>query len=112
MRGVKHITSGVSLVAVTLWFCLTTASTVWAAGDSGHAVVENTGQILLADATQDQHGAEAKSGEYPVVGDVTHPIEEHEVEGEHGEAYAGSLSSEKLWDLFFRILNFAVLVFL
>jgi len=110
MRGVKHITSGATLLAA-LWFCLT-ASAVGAAGDNGHAAAESTGQILLADATSAEHGAKAEMGEHPVVGDVTHPVEEHGAEGDHGDAHGGSLSSEKLWDLFFRILNFAVLVFL
>ncbi len=59
MRGVKHITSGLTLVAVALLLCLA-VTTAWAAGG--------------------------------------------------GEG--GSLSSEKLWDLFFRILNFAVLIFI
>ncbi len=87
MRGVKHITSGLILVAVTLCFCLA-VSTVWAAGGDGHAA---------ADAGS--HAVEAAHGAADAHGDA------------HGDGHhSSSLSSEKLWDLFFRVLNFAVLV--
>ncbi len=92
MRGVKHITSGLILVAVALWFSLA-VSTAWAASDAGHTPAEDAGHAVEADilhTAADEHGAEAG----------------------HGDAHGGSLSSEKLWDLFFRILNFAVLVFI
>jgi len=89
MRGVKHITSGLILVAVALCFSLAVA-TAWAASDNGHAAAEDTGHTVAADIT-------------------------HTAAAEHGEADAhggGSLRPEKLWDLFFRVLNFAVLIFI
>lgn len=89
MRGVKHITSGLILVAVALCFSLAVA-TAWAASDNGHAAAEDTGHTVAADIT---HTAAA----------------EHGGEDAHG---GGSLSSDKLWDLFYRVLNFAVLVFI
>ncbi len=85
-RGVKQVTSVVLLVAVALWFSLA-VSTVWASGGeqaAGHAVAEAT------HAVEDSHAA---------------------AEGSHAAA-AGSLAPKKLWDLFYRILNFAVLIFI
>jgi F-type H+-transporting ATPase subunit b len=89
MRGVKHITSGVILVAVALWFSLSVSS-VWAAGGDSHAAAESTGHAVAdtAQAVEDGHDAAAET---------------------HG---GGSLAPKKLWDLLFRILNFAVLVFI
>lgn len=90
MRGVKHITSGLILVAVALWFSLT-VTTVWAAGDSDtHAAADSAGHAV-AEAT---HAAEG----------------DHAAEGEHGEAHGGSLSAEKLKDLGWRVVNFIALM--
>ncbi len=85
-RGVKQVTSVVLLVAVALWFSLA-VGTVWASGGgeaTGHAVAEAT------HAVADTHEA---------------------AEGSHGAA-GGSLAPKKLWDLFYRVLNFAVLIFI
>lgn len=92
MRGVKHITSGLILVAVALWFSLA-VTTVWASDDAGHAAAESTGHAVAADTThavEDGHAAEAG-------------------EGGHGAA-GGSLSAAKLKDLFWRVVNFAALM--
>ncbi len=93
MRGVKHITSGLILVAVALWFSLA-VTTVWASGDAGHAAAESTGHAVAADAT--------------------HAVEDgNAATAEHGDAHGGgSLAPKKLWDLFYRVMNFAVLVFI
>ena len=91
MRGVKHITSGLILVTVALWFSLAVC-TAWASDDAGHAAAENAGHAVAADAT--------------------HAVEDgHAAEAGHGDTHGGgSLSSEKLWDLFWRVLNFAALM--
>ena len=83
MRGVKHITNGLILIAVALWFSLA-VSTAWASGDAGHAVAAET-----THAAEDGHAAEAEHGDG------------------HGE---GSLSAAKLKDLFWRVVNFAALM--
>ncbi|MDJ0623663.1 MAG: F0F1 ATP synthase subunit B [Desulfocapsaceae bacterium] len=93
MRGVKHITSGLILVAVALLFSLAVA-TAWAASDTGHGAADSAGHAAASEST---HGAD----------------DGHAAEGDHGDGHHGdSLRPEKLWDLFFRVLNFAVLVFL
>ena len=93
MRGVKHITSGLVLVAVALCISLAVA-TAWAAGGGDtHAAAESAGHAAVEAA----HGAADGHGE---------------AAGGHGEAHGGSLSSEKLWDLLYRVLNFAVLIFI
>lgn len=81
MRGVKHITSGV-VVAVALCFCLAVGA-AWASSDAGHAAADAAGNAV-AEAT-------------------------HAAEGSHGEA-GGSLSADKLKDLFWRVVNFAALM--
>ncbi len=92
MRGVKHITSGLFLVAVALCFSLSVGN-VWAVSGDSHAAAESAG-----------HGVASAA---PAVEDG------HAVEGATAEAHGGgSLAPDKLWDLFFRILNFAVLVFI
>lgn len=85
MRGVKHITSGLVLVAVALWFSLA-VSTVWAAGGGDtHAAADSAGHAV-AEAT---HGAE----------------------GGHGDGHhESSLSPKKLKDLGWRIVNFIALM--
>lgn len=94
MRGVKHITSGLILVAVALCFSLA-VSAAWASGDAGHAAAESA-EHAVVDATHaadDGHAVEAGDG--------------HGAEGAHA---AGSLSAEKLKELFWRFVNFAALM--
>ncbi len=91
MRGVKHITSGLILVAVALWFSLA-VSTVWAAGGG------------------DTHAAADSAGH--AVAEATHAADDaHAAEGDHGDAHHGnSLSAEKLKELGWRIINFIALM--
>ncbi|MBM9605114.1 F0F1 ATP synthase subunit B family protein [Desulfopila inferna] len=92
MRGVKHITSGLFLVAVALCFSLSVGN-VWAVSGDSHAAVESAGHGVASTALAVEDG--------------------HAAEGATTEAHGGgSLAPDKLWDLFFRILNFAVLVFI
>ena len=99
MRGVKHITSGLVLVAVALWFSLAVC-TAWAAGGGDtHAAAESTGKAV-AEATHgaaDAHGAAVEEGHGAA-------------EAGHGEAHGGSLSAAKLKDLGWRIVNFIALM--
>lgn len=91
MRGVKHITSGASgiVAAVALCFCLA-VGTAWASSsDTGHATAGSAGEAV-AEATHSAEGPQT-------------------AEGSHGEA-GGSLSADKLKDLFWRVVNFAALM--
>jgi len=83
MRGVKHITSGLVLVALALMFSLAVA-TAWAGGGGDtHAAAESAGHAV-ADAS-------------------------NAAEGDHG-AVGGSLAPAKLKDLFWRVVNFIALM--
>jgi F-type H+-transporting ATPase subunit b len=105
MRGVKHITSGVILVAVALWFSLA-VTTVWAAGEDNHAAAENAGH-----ATVEAGHADADSGHAAVEGEHAAMEGEHAAEGEHGATHGeGSLAPKKLKDLFWRVVNFIALM--
>ncbi|WP_136807993.1 ATP synthase F0 subunit B [Desulfosediminicola flagellatus] len=84
MIGVKQATRLTILVMVTLWFTLSSA-TVWASSTQAtHGEDQAATHVVAADS----HGEAAAA---------------------HGEV-GGSLSSAKLMDLFWRVLNFAVLV--
>lgn len=97
MRGVKHITSGLVLVTVALWFSLA-VSMAWAAGSDSHAAAESTGHAV-AEVTQAADGHAVAEGEHAAV------------EGEHGDAHGGgSLAPAKLKDLFWRVINFIALM--
>jgi len=87
MRGVKEAARLTLLAMMTLCFALSSAP-VWAS--SSDQVSHGAEQATHA-ATADSHG---------------------EAAGDHGDAHGGSLSAEKIKDLGFRIMNFAVLVFL
>ncbi|WP_136795154.1 MULTISPECIES: ATP synthase F0 subunit B [Desulfosediminicola] len=88
MRGVKEAVRLTILAIMTLCFTLSSAP-VWASS-SDQASHSTTDQATHA-APADAHG---------------------EAAGGHSAAAGGSLSAEKIKDLGFRIMNFAVLVFL
>jgi len=90
MREVKQAARLTILAMVSLWLCFSAAA-VWAS--SGQAT---------HDADQATHAATAEA-----------PEAHGEAAGGHGEAAAGgSLSAAKIKDFGFRIMNFAVLLFL
>jgi F-type H+-transporting ATPase subunit b len=97
MKGVKRVARGTILVVVTLWFALS-FGTVWAtenvtpdtAGQTSHAVVAQG------------HGKEVKAA-----------VHEETKATEHGAAEHGEgpiFTKDKLKDLGFRFMNFAVLL--
>lgn len=101
MRGVKQVARMMVLVTAALWFALS-AGTVWA--------TEQTSQEAPAaaqEATSGQGHGEAVAGAgHAVAAEEGHGTA---AEGGHGAA-GGSLSAEKLKDLFWRVVNFIALM--
>ena len=94
MRGVKQAARVTLLAIMTLWFAFSAPALFASSGTDTHAAEQATHA-----APADGHGDAA----------ATHG----EDAGSHGGAHASnSLSAEKLKDLAFRIMNFAVLLFL
>jgi F-type H+-transporting ATPase subunit b len=89
------------------------------AGDHGteeyhpaqQAVVHNTHE-QPADHQTEHHVAHPAAGEpgHSVGTEAAHGADDHG--GGHGEHHAPMITKEKLWDLLFRALNFAALVFI
>lgn len=101
MRGVKQVARMMVLVTAALWFALS-AGTVWA--------TEQTSQEAPGAAQEATSG----QGHGEVVAGAGHAVAAEEghgtaAEGKHGAA-GGSLSAEKLKDLFWRVVNFIALM--
>lgn len=99
MTRMKHTAKAVIVLTMALCFALS-AGIVWASSteDAGHA------QAVVEHGTADHGAVAAEHGEAAAGhGEAT---------AGHGEAatHGGSLSKAKLMDLFWRVLNFAVLV--
>lgn len=92
MREVKQAARLTILAMVTLWFCFSAAA-VWASsGQATHDAEQATTHAATATADAPEAHGEAAGG--------------------HGAAAGGSLSAAKIKDFGFRIMNFAVLLFL
>ncbi len=105
MRGVKQVARGTILVATALWFALTVNS-VWASGGADHGDVAKTGHAVVEQVQEVDAHAPA---------DAHAETEAHVVDDSHGEEGAhavagGSLTAEKLKELFWRVANFIVLL--
>lgn len=96
MREVKQAARLTILAMVALWFCFSAAA-VWASSGQATHDAEPATHAATADAPE-AHG-EAAGGH-------------GEAAGAHGAAAGGSLSAAKIKDFGFRIMNFAVLLFL
>lgn len=99
MTRIKHTAKAVIVLTMALCFALS-AGIVWASSseEAGHA------QEVVEHAAAEHGAVAADHGEAAVA---------HGEAAGHGEgaaAHGGSLSKEKLMDLFWRVLNFAVLV--
>lgn len=94
MRGLKHVARMMVLVTATLWFALS-AGAVWATEQTSH---EAPGATQEQASGQEHGGAVAEAGHAAAEG------------AGHGAAHGDSLSAEKLKDLFWRVVNFAVLM--
>lgn len=92
MRKVKQAARLTILAMVTLWFCFSAAA-VWASSGQATHDAEQATHAATADAPE-AHGEAAEAA------------------GSHGAAAGGSLSAAKIKDFGFRIMNFAVLLFL
>lgn len=98
MRGVKHHARLLCLVTLTLWFALS-LGTAFASGDATHAPAAVAADTHAVAADAGAHGEEAVAGDH---GEAA--------TGGHGAAAGGSLSSAKLKDLGWRVVNFIALM--
>ncbi len=89
MRGVKLVARLTLLVMVALWFT-TSAPTVWASSPE-----------QVSQGVEVEHATQAVAAEKH--GEATHEGEAVEEEG---------VTTSQLWNLFWRVLNFAVLLFI
>ena len=94
MRGVRQGARLIILALLTLGFAFSAATVLASSPQADHGTAPATHE-----AAADTHG-DAAAGSH---GDAA---------AGHGDAHGGSLSAEKLKDLGFRIMNFAVLLFL
>ena len=102
MKGVKGVARGVLLVGVTLWFALSYGN-VWATENGSSDMGGKSHQAVMAD--EQTKGAVAAADEAGKA--VEHASAEH-----HGEAGHSMITKAKLKDLGYRIMNFAVLLFI
>ncbi len=97
MKRVKQAARLTLLAMMTLWFAFSATA------------------VFASSAAQDSHAADQATHAAPADGhgDAAAAGHGEEAEAGHGDAHAyNSLSAEKLKDLAFRIMNFAVLLFL
>ncbi len=108
MRVVKQIAGISALLAVVL--CLSLAvGNVWAS-----AQAEVTHEAAVGHATELTHEVSDTAHAATAAADhvtETHVVDAHADTG-HGAGHGDSLSAEKLKDLAFRVMNFAVLIFI
>ena len=102
MKGVKRVARGTILVVVTLWFALT-FGTVWAAEKSNPEMAEQTTHAAVVEGHA-QEATAAVHGEGAAA--------EHAATAEHGGEKHPLVTKAKLWDLGWRFMNFAVLMFI
>lgn len=101
MKGVKRVARGSLLVVVTLWFALS-FGTVWATENVNPDMAGKTSQAVTAEAqTKDTTAMAHEEGKT-----VEHAT------AEHGAEKHPMITAAKLKDLGFRIMNFAVLIFI
>ncbi len=100
MKGMKQVARGTFLVVVTLWFALS-CGIVLAAENGGPGVAGKTSQAVAAEGATKAATVTHDQGKT-----VEHAA------AEHGEEHEAIFTTAKLKDLGFRIMNFAVLIFI
>lgn len=104
MRGAKQVARAMILVTAALWFALS-VGTVRATEQTSH----ETAGAAQSVATEQMHGGMA-AGKTEAGAAAEAAGHGEAAAGAHGETHGGSLSSAKLKDLGFRVLNFIVLL--
>ncbi len=101
MKGVKRVARGTLLVVVTLWFALS-FGTVWASENVSPEMAGKASQVVVAQTQGNEAAAavheEGNAGEHAAAG--------------HGEEHHPMITKAKLWDLLWRFMNFAALMFI